>query len=471
MTRHRFVRGAREVLLTSGALLGVVCVVLTLAGVGWGVKPLIFRSGSMEPAISTGDMSLSRATDASDLQRGDIVSVITSRGSRVTHRIVDIAGTGVKRQLTLKGDANSSVDEETYTVSSVQRVGLTVPKAGYVVNAASSPVGLFILGLYVAGLISVIVKRPSGRSGPGDEHRSASGGDPEFRPEREHPGVERGTTRMSAGFLGRRALGSAGVLLSATLLSPFVFTTAAFTDDAPITSTTLGANKYFTCNAAIKSGNPSTPFFYYKLDGNANDSSGNGRTGTVTGGVTSATDKACTRDTGSSVLFDGTSGYGSSPVSPTSPNVFSIELWFKNGTSPGGRLIGYGNARTGSSASFDRHIYMTNTGQLVFGVQPSARMTIRSPSAYNNNQWHHVVATLSSAGMRLYVDGDQVASDPATTGARSIPNGFWRLGYDNLSGWANRPTTDYWKGTMDEAAVYYSAMSAAEVTAHYEAGR
>lgn len=47
MTFTRFGRGAREVLLTLGALLGVLCIVASIAGVAFGVKPLVFRSGSM----------------------------------------------------------------------------------------------------------------------------------------------------------------------------------------------------------------------------------------------------------------------------------------------------------------------------------------------------------------------------------------------------------------------------------------
>ncbi|MCW2750339.1 MAG: signal peptidase, partial [Aeromicrobium sp.] len=60
MTQHGIVRTAREAFLTLGAVLGVVCIVVTAIGFAFGVKPLIFRSGSMSPAIHTGDMSISR---------------------------------------------------------------------------------------------------------------------------------------------------------------------------------------------------------------------------------------------------------------------------------------------------------------------------------------------------------------------------------------------------------------------------
>jgi len=152
-------RATREVLLTTGAILGVVCILATIAGLAFGVKPLIFRSGSMSPAINTGDLAISRTVDASTLKRGDIVSVITSGGTRVTHRVVNVAVQGDARQLTLKGDTNKSPDAEVYTVTRADHVLFHVPKAGYVINAATSPIGVFILGIYVAMMLLLVFGR------------------------------------------------------------------------------------------------------------------------------------------------------------------------------------------------------------------------------------------------------------------------------------------------------------------------
>ena len=86
MTIRGIGRGAREVFLTFGALLGVLCIAATVAGAAFGVKPLVFRSGSMSPAINTGDLAVSRTVDARELKADDIVSVINSKGNRVNHR-------------------------------------------------------------------------------------------------------------------------------------------------------------------------------------------------------------------------------------------------------------------------------------------------------------------------------------------------------------------------------------------------
>jgi hypothetical protein len=77
---------------------------------------------------------------------------------------------------------------------------------------------------------------------------------------------------------------------------------------------------------------------------------------------------------------------------------------------------------------------MTNTGRLIFAVAPSGTTkTIATTTAYNNGTRHLADAVeTSSTGMRLYVDGQLMASDPSTTTAR-VTNGYWRFGYDTIS--------------------------------------
>jgi hypothetical protein len=92
-------------------------------------------------------------------------------------------------------------------------------------------------------------------------------------------------------------------------------------------------------------------------------------------------------------------------------------------------------------------------------------VAITSANRYNNGSYHHVVATLGSGGMALYVDGVLVGTNPNTV-AQSY-NGFWRVGGDNLNAWPNRPTSSYFNGTVDEAAVYGGALTARQVADHF----
>ncbi|NKF34203.1 LamG domain-containing protein, partial [Pseudomonas sp. BGM005] len=75
------------------------------------------------------------------------------------------------------------------------------------------------------------------------------------------------------------------------------------------------------------------------------------------------------------------------------PAVYSTEAWFKTTTNSGGKIIGFGNGATGNSSSYDRHVYMTDAGRLVFGTWTGQTNTITTDGTYNNGQWHHVVAT------------------------------------------------------------------------------
>ena len=131
--------------------------------------------------------------------------------------------------------------------------------------------------------------------------------------------------------------------------------------------------------------------------------------------------------------------------------------------------MGFGNAATGASATYDRHLYMTNAGQLVFGVYAGANRVITSPSSYRDGQWHQAVATLSSAGMRLYLDGSLVASDASVTTARAVSGSYLRVGYDNITGWPSVPTSRFFAGTLDEAALFLTALTPAQVSDQYEA--
>jgi hypothetical protein len=206
----------------------------------------------------------------------------------------------------------------------------------------------------------------------------------------------------------------------------------------------------------------------------ATDASGNGRTGLYQGTVTLGRAGAITGDANTAVLLGGsgtTNGYVTqqSTTATTNPTTFSVELWFKTTTTTGGKLIGFGSARTGTSNQYDRNIYMTNTGTLVFGAWAAKATTISSTARYNNNAWHHVVGTLGSGGMALYVDGARVASSTNTIAQNY--SGWWRVGGDNLNLWPSRPTSDYFKGTVDEAAVYSTVLSAAQVTQHFNRGR
>jgi hypothetical protein len=75
---------------------------------------------------------------------------------------------------------------------------------------------------------------------------------------------------------------------------------------------------------------------------------------------------------------------------------------------------------------------------------------------------YHLVATYDGANQRLYVNGTQAASR-AQTGSASVGSGSLGIGFRG-------GTSEYFNGTIDEAAVYNKALSATRVDAHTAAG-
>ncbi|WP_255513602.1 PKD domain-containing protein [Homoserinibacter sp. GY 40078] len=208
------------------------------------------------------------------------------------------------------------------------------------------------------------------------------------------------------------------------------------------------------------------PTSYFRL-GDASGTSGltdslgvdNGTSGT---GVSYGASGAIIGDTDTSASFNGTNnGRAATSTLQWRDNSFTLETWVKTTTTSGGKILGFGSSATGNSGSYDRHLYMSNDGRINFGVYPNASRIITSGKAYNDGQWHHVVATLGSGGMALYVDSVRVARNTAVTYGQNYW-GYWRIGGDST--WAGGQN---FNGQIDEVAVYPTVLSASQIVSHY----
>jgi hypothetical protein len=252
---------------------------------------------------------------------------------------------------------------------------------------------------------------------------------------------------------------------------------SAFTAKVNNTIDKAGTNSFFTC-AAVATGNKTSALFQYKMADAANattatDTSGHNSTGQYQGTKTLTTvagPTGCSRgDAGSAYTLNGTSSYLVNAIQRASGvNVFTEEIWFKT-TVAGGMLLGWGDDETGSSDTYDRHIYIDVNGHLEFGVWNTAATVVVSPNAVNDGKWHMAAATLSSAGMNLYVDGVSVDTDSTITTAQT-GTGYWRIGYDNLGSWPDQPNNFFFTGQLRFAAVYSTAFTAAQIATDYAAG-
>jgi hypothetical protein len=161
-----------------------------------------------------------------------------------------------------------------------------------------------------------------------------------------------------------------------------------------------------------------------------------------------------------STSFDGTNDYvripTTSALSPTGR--LTLEAWIKPTSLPA----------AGSFASImtkaESYTLQFNGPRLEFTIiQNGIRKRLQAPSgAVSTGQIYHVVGTYDGNTQRLYLNGKEVASTPLTGGASSSANALY------LGSWGG--SGEFFKGTIDEAAVYGSALSATQVSAHYAAG-
>ena len=264
------------------------------------------------------------------------------------------------------------------------------------------------------------------------------------------------------------------LLVAVQVVAP---SSGAYLSQVTNTINTAATNPYFTCRTAVVGEAGTTAYLAYPMaetsGTTATDVSGNARPGLyTTAGVTYNQPGPCPRDAPAStaVTLNGSTGYLYGPAAAlTGPNVFSVEIWFRT-TVAGGKLIGFGNASTGSSTSYDRHLYIDSGGRLQFGVYPNAVKTVASTTTVTDGRWHQAVGTLSPAGQFLYLDGQLVASTTTVTTAQAF-TGYWRIGYDNLNGWTNAPTNFFFTGSLAWAATYPYALTGPQVASHYAAGR
>ncbi|WP_375426342.1 PKD domain-containing protein, partial [uncultured Friedmanniella sp.] len=184
-------------------------------------------------------------------------------------------------------------------------------------------------------------------------------------------------------------------------------------------------------------------------------------------GVTNGAAGAIAGSPDTAATFSGTdTGVAGQTSTETGPNTFSAEAWFSTTSTSGGKIIGFGGNQTTDSGSYDRQVYLDNSGHLTFGVYPNAVRTVTTSGTYNDGKYHHVVASLSSAGMKLYVDGLLQGSDPGTTSAQAY-TGYWRVGGDNLNGWPGQLSSNKLAGTIDDVAIYPTALTLTQIRDHY----
>ncbi len=142
---------------------------------------------------------------------------------------------------------------------------------------------------------------------------------------------------------------------------------------------------------------------------------------------------------------------------------FSEEAWIKTTTAANQYFVAEGS--TSTNVPFDG-IYLDSTHKPAFTVRDNVgtQIVLTGSSAVNDGRWHQVVGVRNGATMSLYVDGKQAA----TASASAL--GAVALNTTTVGALKRTTVSNYFSGSIDEAAVYVRALGAAEINGHYRAG-
>ncbi|HJX80095.1 hypothetical protein [Glutamicibacter sp.] len=231
-------RGWQGWMLNVGAMLGSICLLMALLTLFFGIKPLIFVSGSMGPQIPMGSLGMAVSTPVSEISPGHIVSVTTSDSTRVTHRVVENTLEG----LLLKGDANPVADLELYQVDRADRLFFSIPNLGYVISWLNRPWVFFASGLLCAYVLYVAFVRRNPQNCDDEDNQDKGAG--QLGRLRVNAGSSRRAFRRISKVLSVRSMAVLMAMLIAVQLgtaSKIETTKAAFAGSATATSSPLAA--------------------------------------------------------------------------------------------------------------------------------------------------------------------------------------------------------------------------------------
>ena len=207
---------------------------------------------------------------------------------------------------------------------------------------------------------------------------------------------------------------------------------------------------------------PSNLFAWFKMDGNAEEVTGNTPNATVNGAV----------------LTTGRFGNANSAYQFTNyqdliniPNQtidgaeeITLSFWIKTSSSSDGIV-----SAASSTGGNELLIYLLSDGTLQVIMNERAR---QYTPIVNDNQWHHVVFTASckEGQGNLYVDGEIAVTSNGyfNPGELEVPNGAFIIGNDqDTPGGGGLSTGQQYVGSFDDLKIYRRQLTTQEVTDIY----
>ena len=161
--------------------------------------------------------------------------------------------------------------------------------------------------------------------------------------------------------------------------------------------------------------------------------------------------------------FDGTNDYVSIPNNPFSNNnTFTIQVWLKPEAVGDNAYHGFVGIQTSGrkpslwvSAGGDLHYDSYKGSQRFYGT-----ISDGSNKFFTASEWVHVGWTNDGSNYKFYKNGNLVATVTAPDTFNALDNIGYQIG----------KVDNYFKGQIDEVAIWDVALSAADVTALYNSG-
>lgn len=203
----------------------------------------------------------------------------------------------------------------------------------------------------------------------------------------------------------------------------------------------------------------------YDFTGNANDSSGNGNNGVVSGATLTADRFG---NSNRAYSFDGNNDgiFVFDSHNQLAPPTLTVSAWFKfTGVFDAGQsvMIAYkGNYDPVPHMAYSLEIGKSN--KQLYGRSDTAAIyhLVGSVNPISNNEWHHAAYVIDESvrGVRLYLDGilQDVDTLTGTVNQTAEPLSIGRYYYNNAYDFS---------GTIDDLYIYNRALSSSEVTALY----
>ncbi len=117
-------------------------------------QSFLVQSGSMEPAIMTGDVIVIKSVNT--YQINDVITFTNNSDKVVTHRIIEVNDNNGEKTFNTKGDANRSGDDDAIAPSQViGKVIMVIPRLGYIVAFSKTPLGIMFLLLIPAAIFAL----------------------------------------------------------------------------------------------------------------------------------------------------------------------------------------------------------------------------------------------------------------------------------------------------------------------------